>query len=607
MTSANTSGSDRIPSSSKSPTGRAKACFNCRRKKIRCDGARPICTPCSRSLSAAGDCEYPSPFGGPSEAQVLEENIARLENRLRELQGPGEPDLQVIRNSRCHLPRLPPLLHYHHTYIVLMIIVPSSVLINFKEFTRHGVEKMFRSGLYIFLTTSIDSFLESNPSQVGFFLDGALFRQAALVQEERLRPCPSLLDAVFLWVTRVIQPSAAQAVERSLLVKILAEIPLDIAGTHPKKVEHVIQTEVLLSMYYLHLGKPLDGTYHCNIAISLAMAAGLYSYAASNFTYPDTAEKIHAFWAVVKLNNYWVVAHGSASAFLYDGDALEITTPWPLDLPDYQTFMSTVGSGATVKRFLAQLDVPPYGTSAAQVQASILLEQSCSIDARYARESSTVDSTRLSAFSQELYVLDSLVESCLNHLASRNLVNVPPHTLLDAVMTETMLHVTVVKLHFHFASTSEASLGKCTAAANRILGIINSFDFSQVKGAVDPLLPTLWTIVAEFMHTRTEDDAFSGGIRTIIDAMNSLPMQGPLTTFYINRLHGAISTDPSAMILPPAAVDPPYFSEAHSSAAGGFPLDVIPASSAPGLSGVSGGQFTSGAHDPVNLSDDDDH
>ncbi|KAF9811631.1 hypothetical protein IEO21_06510 [Rhodonia placenta] len=71
-------------SSGRAPRG--SACLNCRRRKLRCDGARPICGPCIRTNRQA-DCEYTD---GPvrSPTQVLEDNIARLEARIYELENP---------------------------------------------------------------------------------------------------------------------------------------------------------------------------------------------------------------------------------------------------------------------------------------------------------------------------------------------------------------------------------------------------------------------------------------------------------------------------------------------------------------------------------------
>lgn len=55
----------------------------------KCDGVRPICSPCLDTPGGYEDCEYPD--GGPSRMQHLEDSISRIQTRIRELQASG-PD-----------------------------------------------------------------------------------------------------------------------------------------------------------------------------------------------------------------------------------------------------------------------------------------------------------------------------------------------------------------------------------------------------------------------------------------------------------------------------------------------------------------------------------
>ena len=47
-----------------------------------------MCSQCARSARPDDECEYAD--GGRTRQQILEENIARLESRLRELEDPEE-------------------------------------------------------------------------------------------------------------------------------------------------------------------------------------------------------------------------------------------------------------------------------------------------------------------------------------------------------------------------------------------------------------------------------------------------------------------------------------------------------------------------------------
>ncbi|KZV76202.1 hypothetical protein PENSPDRAFT_680407 [Peniophora sp. CONT] len=69
---------------------RGKACANCRLRKMKCDGVRPTCGPCTRA--DRGDCEYTA-TAAPSTTRSLERKVTQLRGRLRDLeraQGSGQ-------------------------------------------------------------------------------------------------------------------------------------------------------------------------------------------------------------------------------------------------------------------------------------------------------------------------------------------------------------------------------------------------------------------------------------------------------------------------------------------------------------------------------------
>ncbi|KAF9500741.1 hypothetical protein BDN71DRAFT_1043146 [Pleurotus eryngii] len=63
---------------------RGKACTNCRKRKIRCDGDRPICGQCTRATRLGDPCEYIDPTR--TRTQILEDTIADLNARIEELE-----------------------------------------------------------------------------------------------------------------------------------------------------------------------------------------------------------------------------------------------------------------------------------------------------------------------------------------------------------------------------------------------------------------------------------------------------------------------------------------------------------------------------------------
>ncbi|EEB89420.1 hypothetical protein MPER_12481 [Moniliophthora perniciosa FA553] len=66
---------------------------------LRCDTLRPVCTQCLTRASFDDPCDY-GDGGGPSVAEALEQNISRLEARIRELELAEAPDAVRLHQSQ---------------------------------------------------------------------------------------------------------------------------------------------------------------------------------------------------------------------------------------------------------------------------------------------------------------------------------------------------------------------------------------------------------------------------------------------------------------------------------------------------------------------------
>ncbi|CAK5270679.1 unnamed protein product [Mycena citricolor] len=384
---------------------RGKACMSCRRRKIKCDGRKPACGQCTRS-SASGivfdECEYP--LEGRSRTQQLEETVKKLQSRIGELElaaggGTGGVTLHepyggedvvlaspgAIENGagtwQWSMPASP-----RSTSPPSRLASPSS----------SSSSLLFEDPPADVSERLVDSFL-THFVQVGFFLDRAAFRHSALLNVSPghpQRPSPALLSTVYLWGARLSricggETHAAHHEDRFLRCA-LQNMHHDLAGQHPRRVIYAIQAEVLLSLYYLTLGRAMEGTYHSSAAVSLAMSAGLHriqSSSENNNATPNPGlratpplpepERINAFWTAVIVNNYWVVAHGSPSAISYTDTRVD--TPWPLDLAEYQSgAIDNFGGGNTIGKFLGGVSVDGFSSLALHAKASILLERAVS-------------------------------------------------------------------------------------------------------------------------------------------------------------------------------------------------------------------------------------
>ncbi|THH04774.1 hypothetical protein EW145_g5278, partial [Phellinidium pouzarii] len=74
-------------SNANTPTlARGKACLRCRKRKMRCDGAKPACAQCARAHK--GDACVYDDGRGKTRTQALREKIARLEEEIASLRDP---------------------------------------------------------------------------------------------------------------------------------------------------------------------------------------------------------------------------------------------------------------------------------------------------------------------------------------------------------------------------------------------------------------------------------------------------------------------------------------------------------------------------------------
>ena len=172
------------------------------------------------------------------------------------------------------------------------------------------------------MKTRLDKFFP-HAEEFGFFLHVNTFRLSALLAfplGHPSRPTPGLLHTVHLFGIHFLQPESSHAQEAPpLLARAVQYVATDLLGSHPDKIIHTLQAEVLLAYYFLRTGLLLEAKHRTGAAVSLALAAGLHS--STNITTPSTigivqdqpyplppprnglqeAERINAFWAVLTL------------------------------------------------------------------------------------------------------------------------------------------------------------------------------------------------------------------------------------------------------------------------------------------------------------------
>jgi hypothetical protein len=209
----------------------------------------------------------------------------------------------------------------------------------------------------------VDNFL-LHSAHVGFFLDLTRFRHCALLNlpfGHDYRPAPALLSSVYLWALhvhvlgpRTRTPIGTREHEKALLSRSLQQAASALSGTHPHRVLHTIQAEILLAYYFFANGRFLEGQYHSSAAVSLALSSGLDRIrgpsprsSAGNMELRqilpqpqdqvEEGERIACFWNIAILELCWAVSLNSPSNIPWPDEMSHsvIDTPWPLSPAEY--------------------------------------------------------------------------------------------------------------------------------------------------------------------------------------------------------------------------------------------------------------------------------
>ncbi|KAJ4485845.1 Zn(2)-Cys(6) binuclear cluster domain-containing protein [Lentinula aciculospora] len=554
--------SERVPSSSKltnSPYSlqRGKACSNCRKRKIKCDGLRPTCTQCLRSARPGDACEYAD--SGRTRTQMLEDNISRLEARIRELEEPDDENA-----VRLHLP------YSFSSQSSPALIAPPSTGSSIRSSTLSSPIDTQRSSNSPSIASSsghssTHSAFEEEPSSdvvqqllmtflphaldMGFFLNLARFQNSALLPlplGHFSRPCAGLLSAVYLLGLHLSGDADNQ--EHVYLARALAHTANILSSTHPHRIIHAIQAEILLSVYFFRTGRILEGKYHMSAAVSLTLGAQLHKIRASptgsgniaiislfqqfNVAGPlltppsdqiEEGERINAFWMVYTLSNCWGVAVGTLSSAVFESHGSTIDTPWPLDMADYEQVMwntprETWNYGAdfgslhtpqellpaghqsimTVQNFFRQVpssSVKEFSVMAMFAKSSILLDRAANLASLYRHDMNADEASRFGASFSSLDNLISNFQSSLGFLPLNQHTSYDFGTILAA---HTLAYCATIQLHSVFINTNSHSRRTALSATRACVSFLRQVDMSRASH-INAVLGSCWTSVCQVL------------------------------------------------------------------------------------------------------------
>ncbi|KAJ7146419.1 hypothetical protein C8R44DRAFT_656725, partial [Mycena epipterygia] len=461
---------------------RGQACAYCRRRKMRCDGRRPVCGQCLRA-SRSEDCEY-TDNQSRSRADILEEDIIRIESRIYELEHPVEAAGSSV------------FLHHPYKQPQRLGQMPSlSQVINSPgpsaPTPSSGADAWWNSSEppNNVVETLLDTFLPYAPDW-GFFLDPSRFRRDALLPlpiGHHSRPSPALLTTVYLIGITLSNSSTLKAHEKTFLSRALSSLPMSLSGLHPRKAMHALQTEILLSNYFYVSGRFLEARYHTTAAASLAVSSGLLQIQPSAVADAEEAERLDACWTTIILDKSWAVALAIHPNVQDSSGTLEM--PWPEN-----------DTSVTVSQFLEGTEPPAsaMSTKTLLAKAAILWERANNLVVGWKSDMRPQESTQ---FSTTFNALDTRTRDFLNTISSNDPApNSPASDHRALVVGRSIAHAAVIQLHGTFAQTDAQSKHwqKCLTAAKSILHLIVGADLRDAT-FINPIAGAVWVTACEIV------------------------------------------------------------------------------------------------------------
>ncbi|KZV67132.1 hypothetical protein PENSPDRAFT_654321 [Peniophora sp. CONT] len=509
MSTSPTAPAEGRPSSSKAGSSgslqRGKACLNCRRRKMKCDGVRPTCGPCSHA-GRSEDCEY-ADAQGRSRTQTLLDTIKRLETRIQELENPESTAPNVLlfdpltQASPGHSPTGP--------------ASPA-------ESSRGGPPTTIWDAEDLPADVGselIDVFFQ-HVGHVPWFLHEARFRtSAALPPGSFDRPVPALLTAVHLWGIKFSDDDDLALHAPGILAQALSQIGHALAGAPSHSVVQVIQAHVLLSTYLYHTGRFVEGSVHTDAAAALAVHCHLHKLRSAQPTPPratymdpitvvlpeprdqvEEGERINAFWVSFAQDRVWAVVLGVPTA-IFDVDGVtQIDTPWPLDMDVYERgwLYPELRTSGTLKAFLNGLATGwPWENDSSLTElakGSALLERATRLAASWRPE--LPDAT---GFYADFLALDTRIEEFKTGLCPiATLSTLPTAARQRLHATHCIAQCASIQLHAAFASQNSTSRTKCLEAG---LAIIRTAAAARVSefSFLDHGVAAIWAAVCRVL------------------------------------------------------------------------------------------------------------
>ncbi|TDL30159.1 hypothetical protein BD410DRAFT_834340 [Rickenella mellea] len=547
---------------------RGRACLSCRRRKMRCDGVKPLCGPCMY-FDRPEECEWTDQ--GRAFTEILEEEVSRLEDRVQELENPGSSSASVklhdphavyyeaqTRRSGSSTPSVGGSPDYS-----IQIAGLSDILQHMKKPSATN-EVEFDASTVLMLVSTVIKYSK----QLGFALNVDRFLSLIrLPKSNPSYPHPAVLNSIYIWAFKILKIENVRDLEPVYLEKARLSLTEALSNNDFRIRMQAVQAEILLALYFFNSGRTVEGQYHASGASNLAIGMGLHqirplsrstpsrsrgSLGDTTIAFsippvrsaPEEAERIGLFWAVFNLDKCWSAANGSPPIMTEDGNPrTQIDTPWPSsdkEVNDRGSRTSPVdnSTGRTVQDFLSgrssRTSDMRRSTPALRSQVSAILD-CVHRTARGGQTQSTTQSDR--AYSG----LSRCISSFIDSLPSLDeLAQLPAITRITHWVILSLAHAATIRLNVpRVASEYNANI-KCHASARAIIGVMERVAASRPE-FIDPIIVMAW-MTASRVITRDSSNAFRPEAKKMRAALSDIVKACPVLEYQISKVQAILPT-----------------------------------------------------------------
>ncbi|KAJ7253321.1 hypothetical protein B0H12DRAFT_594022 [Mycena haematopus] len=466
-----------MASSSSTPSlPKGQACLDCRQ---RCDSQRPICGPCRRA-ERFEDCEYED--SGTSNVEKLEQSVFQIQSRIMELESRARPPSLMLNSPYSR---------------GLTNVEPGSSRQSHSQPQIHNSSRNVLNGIPSqTLQLALDAFAPY-AHQVGFFLHPRRFRNSCL----RMGGSEELPTALL------------RSQENNFLSLALKTATTVLSSTHRLKMLHGIQTETLLSQYFLHKGRLLEAQYHLSTAVSYVVLADLASIrrlggsgSSKSATFVrdciEEGETVITFWTVFSLDKILSSVLAFPSNFPSESNnSVQVDTPWPLEMEEYERnqVSGQIQSTHTVQRFVDGVEGHDHGISCLAILAksAILLDKATVVAQQWRANMAPAETT---AFLKPFMKLNNRITNFRDNLPHPNsLASCTSVAKPRMILAHTIAHAAAIQLNRIFIAVNPRCREICVSACMSIVWIVRAANIRNVA-YVNPIIGSLWSVTSQILN-----------------------------------------------------------------------------------------------------------